>query len=375
MNRETKRETSVGMMSVQLWLPTVHGGIARPELRRDMHRMFRAWDGEDLMWTVPGWKQQRNWLHGSTRVGCLAGESYECVDVMHVGNKGTIVGSRAAAFPNKSINDLLDAWLNLESLRLSPFEPDERSYIKIPHPVEGGVLTELKRTYPNVLPFTHVGANRTVYAQWPPTGDAPSTVSPEMESASAPVPTPPKGSLSLRVTWAAPFKDLKPLISTMDDLVARDRMRSIAEMSTAKEAGACAQATVEARNWLSEGQSTVERAWLKPIVSEEGEMGALFAIASRFGVEVNSLEDAYANASLRKQLSQPMPVRRAWGIPGLMWALLLDRLNASQPFLHCKRCGRLLSGKANKKFCAEQDNAECYRARKREDKRRSRKSK
>jgi hypothetical protein len=160
----------------------------------------------------------------------------------------------------------------------------------------------------------------------------------------------------------------------MDDLHARDRMRSIAEMSTAKEAGARDQATIEAGNWLSEGQSTVERAWLQPIISEEGEMGALFAIASRFGVEANSLENAYTNVSLRKQLDQHMAVRRAWGVPGLMWALLLDRLNAGQPFRHCKRCGRLISGKANKRFCAEQDNPECYRARKREDKRRSRRS-
>jgi hypothetical protein len=269
----------------------------------------------------------------------------------------------------------LVAWLQLESVGLSPFDPDERSYIKIPHPVEGGVLAKLKPTFANKLPFTNVAANRTVAAQWPPTADAPSTVSPEMESASAPVATPPKDTLPIRVTWAALFKDLKPLISTLDDLYARDRMRWIAEMSTANEAGARAQATIEARDWLSEGRSAVERAWLQPIVSEEGEMGALFAIASRFGLEANSLEDAFANASLRKQLGQPMPVRRAWGLPGLMWALLLDRLNASQPFRHCKRCGRLISGKANKTFCAEQDNSECYRARKREDKRRSRRSK
>jgi hypothetical protein len=161
----------------------------------------------------------------------------------------------------------------------------------------------------------------------------------------------------------------------MDDLYARDRMRYIAEMSTVNEADGRGQAKIEARDWLSEGWSTVERVWLEPIVSQEGEMGALIAIASRFGVEVNSLEDAYANASLKKKLYQPMPVRRAWGVPGLMWALLLDQLNTSQPFRHCKRCGRLISGKADKRFCAEQDNFECYRARKREDKRRSRRSK
>jgi predicted nucleic acid-binding Zn ribbon protein len=166
-----------------------------------------------------------------------------------------------------------------------------------------------------------------------------------------------------------------PLIGTIDDLYARDQMRRFAEMSTVNEAGARAQATTEARDWLSEGHATAGRAWLQPIVSEEGEMAALIAIASRFGVEANSLENAYANASLKKQLGQHMSVQRAWGVPGLMWALLLGRLNASQPFRHCNSCGRLISGKADKRFCAEEDNSECYRARKREDKRKSRKSK
>ena len=95
------------------------------------------------------------------------------------------------------------------------------------------------------------------------------------------------------------------------------------------------------------------RAWWEPIIAEEGEMGALIAIASRFGIEANSLEGAL----------------------GLMWALLLDRLKASQSFQFCERCGQLISGKADKRFCSEEDNAECYRARKRDDKRRSRKTK
>jgi hypothetical protein len=76
--------------------------------------------------------------------------------------------------------------------------------------------------------------------------------------------------LPIRVTWAPPFEHLKPLISTMDDLYALDRMRSIAELSSTSEAGARDQAAIEARDWISEGQSTVGRAWLEPIVSEEG---------------------------------------------------------------------------------------------------------
>jgi hypothetical protein len=346
------------MTPIQIWLPTVQGGIARPELRRDIHRMFRAWRGEDLLWTIPDWKGPRNWVHGTTKVGCLAGESYECVDILHVGNQRAVAGFAAAAFPNKSVNGLLDSWLKRGSLGVSPFDPDKRCYIKIPHPVEGGVLAKLQPTFANVIPFSHVGANRTVYAQWPSTASAPSTVSPEMETASTPVSNPPKHTLPLRVTWAPPFQHLKPLVSTMDDLYARDRMRSIVELGSTNEAGARVQAAIEARDWLSEGQFTVAMAWLAPIISKEGELGALIAIESRFDIEANSLEEAYANVSLRKKLEAPMPVQRAWGVPGLMWALLLDRLNASQSFQYCKRCGELISGKADKRFCAEQDNAD-----------------
>ena len=118
------------MTPIQLWLPTVYGGIARPELRRDMHRMFRAWGGEDVMWTMPRWRGPRKWLHGPTRVGCLAGESYECVQILHVGDKGTVVGPAAAAFPNNSANGLLDAWLNTKFVGLSPVDPDERISIR-----------------------------------------------------------------------------------------------------------------------------------------------------------------------------------------------------------------------------------------------------
>jgi hypothetical protein len=249
---------------------------------------------------------------------------------MHVGNNGAIVGLRAAAFPNKSVNGLLDAWFNRGALGVAPFHPDKRCYIKIPHPVEGGVLAELQPTSANVIPFSHIGRDRTVYGQWPSTATAPSTVSPEMESAVDPVLSPPESTLSLRGT---PFESLKPLLSTMDDLYTRDRMRLIAELSGKDAAEEQAQAAIEARDWLSKGRSTLARTWLEPIISAEGEMGALFAIASRFGIEVNSLTEALSSASLRKKLDQPMPVQRAWGVPGLMWALLLERLVTILPVL------------------------------------------
>jgi len=170
--------------------------------------------------------------------------------------------------------------------------------------------------------------------------------------------------------WGAPFDHLQPLISTLDDLYTHARMREIIDMGM--NDAAHAQVRTEARDCLSEGQSTVAKSWLEPIVAEEGESGALFAIVARFNIEVNSLKDAYSHAALKAKLEQPVPVRRAWGVPGLMWALLLDQLEAHQHFQFCKRCGQLISGNINRRFCSEDENAECYRGRKRGDKRRSR---
>src|SRR6476659_6481662 len=108
----------------------------------------------------------------------------------------------------------------------------------------------------------------------PSTATAPSTVSPEMESAVDPVSSPPESTLPLRVIWGTPFEPLKPLLSTIDDLYTRDRMRLIAELSGKDAAEGQAQAAIEARDWLSKGRSTLAQTRLEPIISAEGEMGA-----------------------------------------------------------------------------------------------------
>jgi hypothetical protein len=178
--------------------------------------------------------------------------------------------------------------------------------------------------------------------------------------------------LRLRFAWLAPFAKLQPLAISPDDLHARDRMRLIAEASNVDCARALAKATTEARDWVSEGRASLEQAWLQPIIAEEGEEGALFAIHGQYGIEYYSLELAYKSEEFRERLNVLVPVRRAWGVPGLMWALLLDRLGRAQPYWTCERCRKLISGKRDKRFCSGEDDPECYQARKTEDKRRSR---
>jgi hypothetical protein len=360
------------MTPIQLWLPTFSGGIARPELQRDMKRMFRERTTEHLMWSVPGWTGPSSWTQDGLRVSCLNGETWECVRILHFGEKGGMVGPAAAAFPRASVAGMLDHWLNDKFVRADSLNPDEPLHIKVPRPVNGGVaLVEAEMTIPgeSYFPIKDVRDER-VAAQWPPRSDMPTTVSPEMESAAA-LPHARK-TLRLRFAWLAPFDKLQPLVISPDDLHARDRMRLIAERSDGACDKALVQARTEARDWVSEGQASVNEAWLQPIIAAEGEDGALFAIEAKFGISEGSLDQAYKNNRLRRHLSAPLAIRRAWGVPGLMWVLLLDRLSMTQPFRACKRCGKLISGRRHKLYCSAEDNLDCYQAGKRGDKRRSR---
>lgn len=360
------------MTPIQLWLPTFFGGIARPELRSDMKRMFSARRTENVMWSVPGWSGPPRWTQEGLRVSCLNGDGLECARIQHVGEKGVVVGPGAASFPGRSVADILDHWLNDDFVRVCKVDLNEPLRVKVPHPVNGGVaLVEAEVTPPGAgyFPFAHAG-EESVAAQWPPRPDMPTTVSPEIESGR--LSFDPRKTLPLRLAWLPPFDDLQPLLISPDDMLARDRMRQIAETSGDDCVQAHAQATTEARDWVSEGRASVNEAWLQPIIATEKEEGALFAIEAKFGISATSLEQAYKNDELRRRLDAPMSIRRAWAVPGLMWGLFLARLANTQPYWTCERCGKLISGRGHKRFCSAEDDPDCYQARKAGDKRRSR---
>ena len=361
------------MTPIQLWLPTFFGGVAQHELRRDMLRLFRARTTDDVMWSIPGWTGPPRWTQHGIRVGCLNGDHLECVRILHVGENGAVVGPAAAAFPNLTVDGLLDAWLNDEFVRLVQKHTDEPVRVEVPHPVRGGV-TMVEQVLPlrakHVLPITHAG-DQQIAAQWPPRSDMPRTVSPELESAQLSSDIQ-KGTLPMRFAWSAPFDGLQPVVISPDDIYSRDMLRQVAENSGADPLGAHAQAATEARDWVSEGRASVNESWLQPIILADGEPGALFAIEIRFGISVGSLELAYKDAELQQRLSQSTPIRRAWGVPGLMRALLLDRLSRTQVHRTCQRCGALISGRGHKLYCSKSDNQKCFQARKAGDRRGSR---
>jgi hypothetical protein len=73
------------------------------------------------------------------------------------------------------------------------------------------------------------------------------------------------------------------LLVSLDDMYARDIMRLIAQASGDDCATALAQARTETKDWISEGEASVNEAWLQPLLLEETEQDALVAIYARYG--------------------------------------------------------------------------------------------
>ena len=154
-----------------------------------------------------------------------------------------------------------------------------------------------------------------------------------------------------------------PLSGGLDELAALSQMRSIAERSSEDINLVLQEAHTNARPYVSEGFGILRNAWFNPLVLEEGEQGALFSAESKHGLRANSLEEVVNSDQWSDVLDRPVPVRRVWGLNGLFWELLIQRLEARRPFSVCERCGRVIRGTRGKRFCEKEDDVTCFRER------------
>ena len=362
------------MRPIQLWLPMFSGGAARPARQGDIQRLHETWDRHDIMWTKPRWGRTRNWIRDQAQNCCISGEELECFRVIHVGANAAVHGPAAALFEPLPISRLLDEWLDSKVEALQSYG-DRAFEIDVPVVHPDGVTYRPEKIEAKAggrFPIRRSdGIEQTATAQWPADDLGPRTISPQSEALrmSEGETT---GSLNLRLRWQGPLRDMMPAFPSEDDLFARDQMRYRFDQAQEGRAQALLSARTDSRNWLVDGQSTVELAWLRPIMVSEGDLGALYAVNNRFDTEFGDLADALRDNRIRRELSKPMGVRRALGIPGLAWALALDRLEQERPERHCKRCGSPIGVRANKEFCGPKDSLSCYRARLKANKQRGR---
>lgn len=363
------------MKPIQLWLPSLTGGAARPSRQRDLQRLKNAWDKHHVIWTVPNWGPPATWLEDGLRVGCIAGEEIERFRIIHIGSNYVPVGPAASVFDSVGVAELLAEWMKAEvsavrsdgsliSMKLPERVPQGLSYRPAAlQPLSGGAFQ---------VTSTDDEAKKFI-ARWPPEISGLSPISPQSE-AMVMEPDQNLQTQPIRLHWPPPFDDMMPKLPSEDDLFARDLLRDVMERARKDPKGAMNIADMHSASWLDDGLSNVNLAWLQPIIVKEGNEGASFAINARFDVDHWDLSDAYQDRNVQAELKRPMGVRRAIGIPGLAWALLLDFFAQGRSARNCDLCGSPITGRSHKRYCSESDNSDCFRRRKNADRRRARQS-
>jgi hypothetical protein len=178
---------------------------------------------------------------------------------------------------------------------------------------------------------------------------------------------------------------LQNSISAIDDIYCQAKATEIIAQSATDPSGAIRATHEHAKDYISQGNTTRELAWFHTTLVEKG-MAALLFQAEEFGLESPAYVQQFPASDWNgvgpdELLSIPewstytkqvVSIRRTWGASGLFWALLLDALVDRQSFGTCERCGNIILGKRNKRFCGFNDNPNCFRERRAADTRRCR---
>jgi hypothetical protein len=367
-------------------MPFLHTGLWPEQAQVDRLRVLKAWRGEDVVWSHPNVWQECRWREGDTRVLAIQGEHLERYDIYHIGENEYVWGPHLKArFPERRIVGLLDAWLgHFLSLFTQASEPEEFQ-LRVPDSrVECTAHVTLDlQTQPitwSAIPCR--GGIRAVFdalsngdeSALPPSSRERPLFDSNGLPAFAPSPGPWEHVICSYARWPIPLRPLLFPGASYDDVDANARIREIALESSTDPQGACEHALREAEPYLSAATSTVERAFLGPQRSQwnDDANAVLDEIRIRYGVEANSLEELDALPQWHRIRDRPVPVWRAWGPVGLMFALLIERLSEQySSFVQCHRCGRFIRGTKRRQFCRASDNPDCFRERQRAWKRQS----
>lgn len=395
------------MRPLQVWLPYSDPALTHPALRRDLDRAQELWKGESTVWLIPGLDEHARWENPRSpwfRELAVPTEATNRVDVFHISSDGFIFGAtRCTRFPQRGIAGLLNDWLSVgrgagENAILYGPPPPEVGFL-LPEITNRGVtykwtwrslgtIGTLSRRVPD-----SADQSRRVELEWPPEGTQwPATVSPAAESTEHYGPLvrddvadgeysipslvsqrdPRFRSLFLLDLWPGMLRCLFPLGAGPDAIAAQGRMVAVMEESQSNPVAALAKAQALASGYLAE--ATVAERYLVwyPLLIQHGEEAVLQQIAFKLDCRFASLAEAVACEKVQELFSRPVTTRRAYGALGLFWALLLDQLEKGKGFSRCKRCGRVIQARPNKKYCGKDDELQCFRARRASDRRRER---
>lgn len=387
------------MKPLQLFLPFLGGGLGTPEAARDMARAVRAWDGEHRIWLLPGSERPVLWSetwHGNQAfLHAIPAEQLNAVDVYHVGENGYAYGPPEfdRFSPDWRVDGLLDAWLNWVKGPTIRWQMPAKIGLDVPVFVGEGVGYEPVELDSHVGPsFPCVkGREGEVIFRRPDRSTDP--ISPEAELAEyyseifgklrrsevdgAEVwlsdRDPNFRSLGVALWADAPLTGYFPTGVNLDALHHWVKMYGVIQQSTKDPRRALKRALDWLSDYVGEGRSDLAHSWLMPTIAEVRDITTVIQRAETYGLsDASTWAEVARSKEWKERMTAPIPIRRAWGPIGLFWSLILERLENAQPIQFCERCGRSIGGTRRKKFCARNDDLQCFLRRRAADRQRER---
>jgi len=390
------------MKPLQVWLPAFDPMVSSPARKRDLQRAQRSWRGETTVWLLPDLKAEARWQ----TPGCpfsfelaVPSETFDRIDIHHVGKNGGLFGNYLR-FPARTLGDFLGAWLNLrnrpEGLGINYYlVPEEIPFIA--PTIEGDTavyrLGWIKVGPANFIPL-EISPDRRFQFSWPPPGVPFETVSPSSESLEAAGPLEHAGHLQLDEThrystfarrdapeeratifvdrWPEPFTQLFPHGGGPDAGLCLVKASEVACLSQSDPEDALRKAQNYSAGSTCQGTSLVRDSWLYTLIQESEEADVLAQIELSHGLCFSSFQESEVSQEFHEKMSSVVPIRRAIGVQGLLWSLLIEKLEDGLRFLPCKHCGRIIEQRKSRKFCGRETNPECFGTRRASDKRRER---
>jgi hypothetical protein len=359
--------------------------------------MWSEWQHEEVVFLFPEVRQTRRWEGWTSGVLAIHAATYDRVEVYHVHPHGLVFGPSLGRFRNDRIDGLLQRWLNPPAHGFVELLPGcDRLRMTFPDPdypdtdtmhLRGCTLHLGPKGMMTLQSFDRESGS--VLFQAPPDGCPLPTVSPDeeshavygpfnFESIAGAIPIyrstrdPQVAVGHFRFRWEEPFTDLIALSSGVDPLFHQAKMKTIASLSDTDLPGALDAARTESANYVFEGDALDMHVFVLPVLRAFGEEAAVAAAEERYGFTANDFESMKSQRQWQQLAKRTIPVRRAWGAIGLMWALLIDVLEAGTRLGPCQSCDRLIEKGHGRRYCRQEDNPACHKRRNRRRKAESR---
>ncbi|MFS0776481.1 hypothetical protein ABC255_10775 [Neobacillus sp. 3P2-tot-E-2] len=388
------------MKPIQLWLPVLNVSWDTPSFKRDVERAQRKWLGEDRIWLLPEIDEIVRWElreETTTIFECaIPSETFNMITVVNVSKDGAMYPQVGDAIPSswngKLPKNLFAMWINSGD---PTFISSTKNWIKMTMPyIKKNKLSYVERRVdlspgPGIPCYLLNEEERQIELTWPPKGSRfVESISPETESKEffgefkwENEPTGDKGNIVVNndgvkafhteILWKKPFNEMFPLGGGCVDLLnhwtyLNSCIKSIDENRS--------NITTQVCRFSSEGWTNLEWQMVWPAYVTGNMRKLLFDIEGTFNIEVNDIKELLQHERYFHIFHEKIPVTRIFGWEGYFWWELNNIVNVENKSINtCNLCGNIIHGKKGKSFCNKEDNLDCYRKRKRFDKRKERK--